>query len=162
MTYIITFLDNNGKLAVYTGINIYGLYSYLEIIEAPTTLTTSVQRSHNFFPSSSTKIYTETLQKVIVSLRIRHNIIWKCCGIIGHEADACIICGHNFLPPSLIINMNQFNALRVDEPTGPLIECNIQPPVSHFKSITYRPKTIPVVSSIMVILNHHSTDNGDV
>ena len=29
MKYIITFLDNNVKLGVYTGVNIYGIYRYL-------------------------------------------------------------------------------------------------------------------------------------
>ena len=32
MTYLITFLDNNRKYAVYTGVNIHELYRYLEII----------------------------------------------------------------------------------------------------------------------------------
>ena len=41
MKDIITFHENNGKLAVYTGGNIHGLYCYLEIIGYPTTLTTS-------------------------------------------------------------------------------------------------------------------------
>ena len=34
MTYLITFLDNNRKYAVYTGGNIHGIYLYLEIIRA--------------------------------------------------------------------------------------------------------------------------------
>ena len=41
MTDLITFLDNNGKLSIYIGRNIHGLYHYLEIIGSPTTLTTS-------------------------------------------------------------------------------------------------------------------------
>ena len=41
MKDIITFLDNNGKYAVYKGGNIHGLYCYLDMIGAPTTLTTS-------------------------------------------------------------------------------------------------------------------------
>ena len=40
MADLITFLDNNGKYAVYTGGNTNGIYCYLEIIGAPTTLTT--------------------------------------------------------------------------------------------------------------------------
>ena len=35
-----TFLYNNGKLDVYTEGNINGIYSYLEMIGAPKTLTT--------------------------------------------------------------------------------------------------------------------------
>ena len=31
MTYLIKFPDNNGKFSIYTGGNIRGLYSYLEI-----------------------------------------------------------------------------------------------------------------------------------
>ena len=50
MTDIITFLDKNEKKAVYTGVDIHGLYRYLEIIGSPTTLTTSGQRSNNFCP----------------------------------------------------------------------------------------------------------------
>ena len=50
MTDFITFLDKNRKYAVYTGGNIHGLYFYLEIIETPTTLTTSGQQSHHFGP----------------------------------------------------------------------------------------------------------------
>ena len=50
MKYLITFLDNNRKFAIYTGVNIHGLCSYLDIIGAPTTFTTSVQYSHNFGP----------------------------------------------------------------------------------------------------------------
>ena len=49
MTYLITLLENNGKSAVYTGLNIHGLYSYLDMIGDPTKLTTSGQRYHNFY-----------------------------------------------------------------------------------------------------------------
>ena len=38
MTYIITFIDNKGKSAVYDGVDIHGIYRYLEIIGSPTTL----------------------------------------------------------------------------------------------------------------------------
>ena len=51
MTDIITFLDNNVKSAVYTGGYIRGIYRYLEMIGAPTTLTTSGHRYHHFGPS---------------------------------------------------------------------------------------------------------------
>ena len=51
--YIVTFLDNNEKFAVYIGGDIHGIYRYLEMIGAPTTLTTSVKRYHHFSPSSS-------------------------------------------------------------------------------------------------------------
>ena len=37
MIYLITFLDNNGNSAVYTGVNVHGLYLYIEIIGSPTT-----------------------------------------------------------------------------------------------------------------------------
>ena len=51
-------------------------------------LTTSGQLSHNFGPSSSSNDDTETLQPVILALLIIHKSICKCCGIIGHKADA--------------------------------------------------------------------------
>ena len=53
MTDIITFLNNNVISAVYTGGEIHGIYRDLEMIGAPTTLTTSGQRYHHFGPSSS-------------------------------------------------------------------------------------------------------------
>ena len=50
MTDLIKLLDNNRKSAVYTGRNINGIYIYLDMIGATTTLTTSVQCSHHFGP----------------------------------------------------------------------------------------------------------------
>ena len=58
--------------------------------------------------------------------------------------------------------MNHFNALNGDEPTDPPREWNSKPPAAHFKSMASPPKTIPVVSAIVGILNHHSIYNGDV
>ena len=52
MIDLITFFYNNGKYAVYTGVDIHVIYRYLEMIGSPTTLTTSGQRYHNFSPSS--------------------------------------------------------------------------------------------------------------
>ena len=52
MTDLITFLDNNGKSSVYTGRDIHGIYRYLDIIRASTTLTTVGHRFHHFCPSS--------------------------------------------------------------------------------------------------------------
>ena len=48
MTYLITFLDNNGKYAVYIGGDIHDIYRCIKMIEAPTILTTSVQHSPHF------------------------------------------------------------------------------------------------------------------
>ena len=48
ITDLITFLDNNRKYAVYTGVDVHGIYLYLDMIGAPTTLTTSGQHSHHF------------------------------------------------------------------------------------------------------------------
>ena len=75
MTYLITFLDNNGKSAVYTGVYIHVIYRYLEIIGSQTTFTTSGKISHNFGPSSSSNDYEATLQPFIVSLRMRQKFI---------------------------------------------------------------------------------------
>ena len=61
MTYLITFLDNNGKFSAYIGVNIHGVCSYLEIIGYPKTVTPSGQRSHHFGPSYSIKNYTAYL-----------------------------------------------------------------------------------------------------
>ena len=71
ITDIVTFLDNYGKYAVYTGGNIHRIYCYLEIIGAPTTLTPAGQRSRHFGPSSSINNDTASLQPIIAALRIR-------------------------------------------------------------------------------------------
>ena len=93
---------------------------------------------------------------------MRQNIICKCCGSIGHKAESCIIHGPKFLPPSLRINMNQFNTLCGDEPTDPPIEWNSQPPEYHFKFRIYPTKTSLLVSDLTWRLNHHAMYNGDV
>ena len=84
------------------------------------------------------------------------------CGIIAHKDDACIIRGPKFLPPSLRRNINQLNALLGDKPTETPRKWNSQPLAVYFKSLILPTKTSPLVLSIMVILNHHSVDNGDV
>ena len=71
MTDIITFLDKNGKSVVYMGGEIQGIYRYLEVIGATTTLTTSGQRSHHFGPSYSSNNDAENLQPIIVALLMR-------------------------------------------------------------------------------------------
>ena len=91
MTDIITFIDNEGKSSVYDGGDNHGIYRYLEIIGAPTTLTTSGHRSNHFGPSSSSNKYATTLQPVITALRMRQKSICECYEIIGHKDDACII-----------------------------------------------------------------------
>ena len=132
------------------------------MIGSPPTLTTSSQRSHNFSPSSSINNYKASFQTFIAVLWTRQKIICKCCGIIGHKADACIIRVPKFLPPSLSRNMSQLNALHGDEKKEPPRECIRQPPAFHFKSRTSTPNTSPVVSVIMGKLNHHAIDNGDI
>ena len=162
MTDLITFLDKNCKSAVYKGGYIHGIYHYLEMIGYPTTLTTSGHRSHHFSSSSSRSNDAATLQTVIADLRMRQKNICECCGIIGHKADACIIRGPKFLPPSFRRNMNQFNALHGDEPKDPPREWNSQPPAANLKSRFSPSRTNPVVSAIMGKLNHHAIDNGDI
>ena len=120
ITYLITFLDNNRKSDFYTGGNIHGIYRYLDIIVAPTTLTTSCQLSHHFGPSYSIKNYTLSLQKLIASLHMRQKSICGCCGRIGQKADAWIIHGPKFLPQILRRMMNNFNALHGEETDKPL------------------------------------------
>ena len=48
MTDLVTFIDKNGKYAAYEEGDIHGIYRYLDMIGAPTTLTTSVNRPHHF------------------------------------------------------------------------------------------------------------------
>ena len=107
------------------------------MIGSPTTLNTSVQCSHHFSPSFSSNNDAATLQPIIVVLRMRQKSICECYGRIVHKADACIIRGPKFHPPSLRRNMNQFTALHGDEPKEPPRECNIQPTSAHFKSRTF-------------------------
>ena len=71
MTYLITFLDKNGKSSVYIGGDIHGIYLYLEMIGAPTTLTTSGQSSYNLAPSSSRNNDAANIQPVITDIHIR-------------------------------------------------------------------------------------------
>ena len=70
MIDLITFLDNNGKLDVYTGGNTNGLYRDPEMIGALTTLTTLSQRFYNFCNSYSTNNDTASLHPVIAALQI--------------------------------------------------------------------------------------------
>ena len=116
MKNLITFIIKNGKSDDYDEEDIHGIYRYLEMIGTPTALTTSGHRSHTFVSSSSSNNDATTLQQVIAALRMRQKSICECCGRIGHKVDACIIRGPKFLPPSLRIKMNQFNALHVDDP----------------------------------------------
>ena len=117
--YIITFLENNRKYDVYTGVNIHGIYSYLEMIGYPTTLNTSGQRYHHFGPSSSFNNDTASLQSFISALRTRQKSICECCGRIGHKANSCISRGPKLLPPSLRRKMNKLNTLHGEEPNEP-------------------------------------------
>ena len=127
-----------------------------------TTLTTSGQRYHHFRPSYSRNNDAETLQPVIADLCMGQKIICELCERIRHKADVCIIRDPKFLPPSLRINMNQFNSLHGDEPKEPPRDWNSQPPAAHFKSRTSPSITKPVILAIMEKLNHHAIDNGDV
>ena len=140
MTYLIKLIVNNGNLSIYTGVNINGLSSYLEMIGLPTKLNTLGQRSHNFGTSSSINNDTTTPQPDIADVRTRQKSIWYCCGRIGQKADYCIIRVHTFLSPSLRRNTNQLNALHGDELISPPREWNSQLPAAHFKSRIYPPK----------------------
>ena len=75
MTDLTTFLENNGKSAVYHEGDIHGIYRYLEMIGAPTTLTTSGHLSHHFGPSLYRNNDAITLQPVIAALRMRQKSI---------------------------------------------------------------------------------------
>ena len=92
---------------------------------------------------------------------MRQKSIYKYCGRIGHKADDCVIYDPKFLSPSLITNINQFNALNSGEPNESSIDWNIQPLLDHFKYRTSPPKTSLVASYIIGRLNYHYIDNGD-
>ena len=77
MEYLITFIDNNGKLDIYIGGNFRGLCRYPEIFGALTNLTSSGQSSHYFGPSSSTKNDTPNIHTVIAALRVQQRIIFQ-------------------------------------------------------------------------------------
>ena len=70
MTYLITLPDNNRKSTVYTGLNIHGIYFYIDIIGAPTILNTLGQRSHNFGLSYSINDDISCLRPFIAALCI--------------------------------------------------------------------------------------------
>ena len=115
------------------------------MIGSPTTLTTSCQRSRHFIPSSSIKNDTSSPHPFIADIRTIQKSIHECCGRIGHKADAYIIRGKKFLPPSIIININQFNGLHAHEPNEPPRKWGNQPTSAHFKPRNYPYNTIPVV-----------------
>ena len=75
MTDLVTLLDNNGKLTVYTGENIHGLYHYLKFIGFLPIFNTSVQRSHHFGASTSANNDTGNLKPVITDIHIRQKVI---------------------------------------------------------------------------------------
>ena len=62
----------------------------------------------------------------------------------------------------IIKRMKQSNILHGDYPTELTRECNSQPPVAHFKSNIFPPKTSPVVLAIMGRLTHSTIYNGNV
>ena len=88
MIDLVTLPDNNGKLAIYKGGNIHGLYSYLEISGASNTFNNLGQISNKYSPPYPTNNDTEPPQAVIAYLCIRPNIIFGYCGKIGNKADA--------------------------------------------------------------------------
>ena len=162
MKYLITFLDNSGKLAVYTGVNLHGIYRYLEILGDQKTLTTSGQSFNHFFPSSSINNNTTTCQTIIAAFHMRQNNICEWCVRIEHKSDDCITIVPKFPPLSLKRKTNQSNTFHGDEPTDSQTDWKIQPPSSHFKSRTYSPKTRLFISYIMGRLNHGAINNSDV
>ena len=134
MTDFVTFLYNNVKPSIYTGGGVHSLYYYLRITESPTNLTSSGQRFHHIGTSSSTNNNKLYLTPEIVNICVRQNIVFKCCGIMGHKSDSCIYFGPKLLPPSLGIKINPFNDLHCDELTELPREYNIQTIAVHFNS----------------------------
>ena len=70
MKYLIILIENNGKLAICTGGNIHVIYHYLDIIGAPTNLTSFGHRYHPYINSSSTKNNKASPQTFIAALCI--------------------------------------------------------------------------------------------
>ena len=132
------------------------------MIGAPNTLITSGQRSNIFGTSSFSNNDAATVKTFIAALCMRQKSIYECCERIVQKADACIIRGPEFLPPSLRRKMNHFNELHGDEPKEPPRERNSQPPAAHFKSRSSPSRTNPVISANTGKINHHAIDNGDV
>ena len=145
MKNLTTFLDNNWKYAFYIGGDINWIYCYLDIIGAPTILTTSGQHYHHTSPSSSINNDTTSIQTVIAVLCTIHKRICEWCGRIGHKSDACIICGPKLLPPTIRRKMNKFDELHGNEINEPPRDWNIQTPADHFKYRTSPYQTNPVV-----------------
>ena len=129
------------------------------MIRYPTNFNYLVHLSRQFSNSYYINNDTAILQSVIVDLCVPQKIICECCGRIGHKYNSCIILVPNFLPPSLIRNLSQFNALHGDEATVPPIKWNSQPTAVHFKSWTFLPKISSVVLDIVGIFNHNYVDN---
>ena len=77
MTDLIKLPENNRKSSVYKEGKNHGIYCYLEMIGAPTTLTTSGQHSHYFGPSYSINNYTASLQPVISDIHTIKKSICK-------------------------------------------------------------------------------------
>ena len=98
---------------------------------------------------------------IMVMLRFTLHILKLNITLNLFQIQTRIISDQKLLPPSLRINMNQFNSLHGDEPTDPPRECNSHPPAYHFKYNTSLLKTSPVVSAITGRLNHYTIDNGD-
>ena len=149
MTDLTTFLDNNGKYAIYKGGDINIIYSYLEMIGDPLTFITLGQRSHHFIPSSSINNDTASLQPVIAAICARQKSICEWCESIGHKADAYTIHVTKLIPPSLRRKMNQSNALHGDEPNKAPREWKNQPPAYNLKYRTFPSNPSPVVSDFL-------------
>ena len=66
ITYLITFLDNNGNASIYKGRNIHYLLRYPEIIGYPNNLNSSSRRYHCF--GNSKKNDTTSLQYIVEAL----------------------------------------------------------------------------------------------
>ena len=113
MTYFITFLDKNGKSAVYTGGDIHSIYRYLDIIGSPTTLTTSGQCYHHFGYSSSRKIIQQ-LSNQLLQLSARDRKVFLNAVEFWTRDDSCI----SFVSNSSTAFKNTFCLVRRAAITG--------------------------------------------
>ena len=98
------------KSAVYTGWDIHGMYRYLNMIGAPTTLTTSGQRSHrfiSFLPATMMhQLYSHLLQLSAWDRRVFVNTVEELDTKMMHESYMVQNSSPQFLGQIWISSMN--------------------------------------------------------
>ena len=117
ITGLITYIDNHGKEALYSGSNIHYLYCYLYIIGDPTILIYSSCISHYF--GTKLNIDILSLNTVHSDLIFRQRLLFEFCGSTGYKYESFIIIISNILPPSILIKKFQYNPVHKYKPNDP-------------------------------------------